>query len=502
MTASRPALALTAPDQVARLRAALGGAGYREAGILALLGLPRWPTLRQAQEARPLYLVRTRGGEPLETLVRLFMLGEPAPLAAVRRALAPVAPEEAAALGLLALDAAEARATVQLCAYQELVAAADWPAPAGADHDQVMDIGTTSRFLAQMTVRRPAGRALDLGTGCGVQALLAAGHCEEVVGVDANPRAVNLAAFSAQLNARGNVTCLEGDFGAPVAGQAFDLIVCNPPFVIGPQADYLHSDGGRPQDELCRAVVRAAAPLLRPGGYCQLLANWAHVRGQDWRARLADWFAGTGCDAWVLHAEPQDAAGYAAERVAEREAEPGRAAPRFAQWLAYFEAQQIEAIGYGLLTLRRSERPQSWLRFDRLPEVRGPCGAAILRVFAAQDFLVALPDEGALFKVPLRLAPELRWEQERAPTAEGWSLLQSRLRLTEGLTFAGNAGLDVIDFVSRFGGGARLDKVLGVSASAARQGLRPEAAARLELVRRLLEHGYLVPELPPTGASA
>ena len=43
------------------------------------------------------------------------------------------------------------------------------PHTVGADH--VLGISSASTSLAEMTVRDPVGRALDLGTGCGVQAL-------------------------------------------------------------------------------------------------------------------------------------------------------------------------------------------------------------------------------------------------------------------------------------------------------------------------------------------
>lgn len=59
---------------------------------------------------------------------------------------------------------------------------------------------TTARLLAALTVRRSIGTALDLGTGGGVQALLAARHSRRVVAVDVNPRALRYTAFNARLN--------------------------------------------------------------------------------------------------------------------------------------------------------------------------------------------------------------------------------------------------------------------------------------------------------------
>jgi SAM-dependent methyltransferase len=59
--------------------------------------------------------------------------------------------------------------------------------------------------LSKLTVRRPAGRAFDLGTGCGVQALLMARHAAHVTAVDINPHAIALARFNAALNGFTNI---------------------------------------------------------------------------------------------------------------------------------------------------------------------------------------------------------------------------------------------------------------------------------------------------------
>src|SRR5581483_11200196 len=109
--------------------------------------------------------------------------------------------------------------------------------------------------LAKLTVRRRVGSALDLGTGCGILALLAADHAGRVVATDVNPRAVNMAAFNARLNGLENVEALTGDLLAPVRGRRFGLIVANPPFVISPESGYLYRDGGRPGDDLLRELL-------------------------------------------------------------------------------------------------------------------------------------------------------------------------------------------------------------------------------------------------------
>ena len=78
---------------------------------------------------------------------------------------------------------------------------------------------------------------MDLGTGNGIQALLLSDHAEQVVAVDVNDHALELARFNAILNGRDDrIEFRHGSFLEPVAGERFDLVVSNPPYVLSPEA--------------------------------------------------------------------------------------------------------------------------------------------------------------------------------------------------------------------------------------------------------------------------
>ena len=66
----------------------------------------------------------------------------------------------------------------------------------------VVSLSEASQSVGGVTVRRHVGAALDLGTGSGVQALLAARHADRVVGVDVNPQALSYARISQRLDGR------------------------------------------------------------------------------------------------------------------------------------------------------------------------------------------------------------------------------------------------------------------------------------------------------------
>ena len=60
-----------------------------------------------------------------------------------------------------------------------------------------MGVAPSSALLGNLTVRRPVERALDVGTGSGILAVLAARHAERVVATDLSERALAFAAFNA-----------------------------------------------------------------------------------------------------------------------------------------------------------------------------------------------------------------------------------------------------------------------------------------------------------------
>lgn len=77
---------------------------------------------------------------------------------------------------------------------------------------------------------REGDRVLDMGTGSGVNGIVAAAKAAEVIGVDVNPEAVACAVQNAQRNAvAGRFGARLGDLFVPVDGL-FDLIAFDPPF--------------------------------------------------------------------------------------------------------------------------------------------------------------------------------------------------------------------------------------------------------------------------------
>ena len=161
------------PEDVGRLRDVLARANFTDSGVVEALGVT---SVRSLSERRLAVLLRrTSRGRPLDTLIRLFLMGVPVEGDAAREAVAPMTLGGWLQAGLVQARGAEVSGTVQLLPFQGLLVAFDRPPSPGAavSPKYVMGIGSSSLTLAALAVRRPSRLTLDLGTGCGFQAILA-----------------------------------------------------------------------------------------------------------------------------------------------------------------------------------------------------------------------------------------------------------------------------------------------------------------------------------------
>jgi len=486
------------PDDVNALRAALVAAGYTYDGVAGLLG----PTAHRAlsrNETTP-GLRATRDRSPLATLTRLWPLQAPVALEDAERAL-PGLVDPLCVAGILERSVAEVRARVDVRPYAD--EDTDWWVVSdltpgldgtgnrvGADH--VLGISSASTSLAQLTVREPVGRALDLGTGCGVQALHLAEHVGDIVATDVNERALAMTRLNAALN-EVHFDVRAGSLFEPVAGELFDLVVTNPPFVVSPGTGerLVYRDSGLPGDEVVRRVVTQAPRHLEPGGRAQILANWVHRTGEPWQDRIAGWLEGSGCDAWVVQREVADLAEYVELWLKDAGLHGSSGyRERYDTWLSWFDSQGIEAVGFGWINLRRTDR-QPALHLEDWPyEVEQPLGAEVADRGRRTDFLAAA-DDTALLQARLSTRVDVRQETVGAPGAEDPETIV--LRQQRGMRRAHQADTVVAGLVGACDGDLTLGQILDALASI----LGEEPASLRERyvgeVRGLLADGFLAP---------
>jgi methylase of polypeptide subunit release factors len=448
-----------------RLGPVASAALHREQPLPALLATERSGTRDTSDTSDTSDTADTAADDACGVLIRLFTLGRPVPASALASALPTLGVEGAVALGLVRVGGGragfaagrstppdrEVAATCDLRPYGD--DAHDWwvasdlselvvGGPLRRDH--VLGIGGASTTLASWTVRRPVERALDLGTGCGVQALHLTGHARAIVATDISERALAYAAFNVALAASEHsgavppFELLAGDLLDPVAGQRFSLVVSNPPFVITPRDEalphYEYRDGGRAGDALVRSLVRQVGTVLEPGGIAQFLGNWEVPAGRTWRDVWGDWLEeqardGIALDAWVVQRESQDPAEYAELWARDGGALPGSEAhsQMYAAWLRDFASRDVERVGFGVVTLQRpaTDRP-TWRSLDEgHGPVSVPMGPAIDAGLRARTWLAEHSDDDVL-DVAWSCAPDVTEERHGRPGAEDPSVILVR----------------------------------------------------------------------------
>ena len=417
-------------------------------------------------------------GYKVAVLTALFMLGEPVGAAALETALPRTGVAGALTIGLVvptqsasgeqryapAVDlrpheAEDAHGSVRWWVASDLGELVTGQALAP---DHVLGIGRAGLTLAALTPRKPVETALDLGVGCGIQTLYLLRHVRQVVATDISTRALEFTAFNVALAGvdSARVQLRQGNLLEPVAGQRFDLIVSNPPFVITPpsvrQAGLPlmeYRDAGGP---ILPALVRGLEDHLNPDGVAVMLGNWEHREGTSWRTSVNQWI-GKSLDAWIIQREVQDPVEYAAMWLRDGGLTPERSGVAFenalAAWQEDFDSRQVSGVGMGYLVFHAPgsvgdasaapgaasegqaspEEPASaapgaaatstpgavvepWRVLEEVPTSgQGALGEHVAQVIAAHEALRGL-DDAQVAALKLRTASGLSKEESLTPT--------------------------------------------------------------------------------------
>ena len=419
----------------ARVRDAFLSAGYTVEGATAFLGDEAWSAIAREERAPALRVLAHKEPSPLGTYLQLFILGN----TVVPHPDVPVA--DLVALGLVRHVGDALEPLVDVRPYGE--SDVDWFVVSDLAHlalrelepDHVLGVGGASTTLAHLTPRLQVGRAADIGSGCGVQALHLARHSSHVVATDINQRALWASDLSAALSDL-SVETRHGSFLEPIEGEVFDLIASNPPFVISPKAMFEYRDAGLRGDDVGRALVRDLPEHLNNDGIAVLLANWLHITGEDWRDRVQSWAKDNKCDAWIVQRDVQDNAQYVGTWIRDAAADNARVDnQRYMEWLQGLEDLRAHAVGFGWIVLRKTDAARNGSQCivveDRTSAPRLPRGAEVVAAMDAHRLLADM-DAFALLNTPLAV-PEgvvLRSEQHR--TATDWFPGMNRIDLVGG----------------------------------------------------------------------
>jgi len=131
----------------------------------------------------------------------------------------------------------------------------------------------TSEIMAKHIWVTADSDVLDMGTGCGILAVIAGHTARKVTAVDINSEAVRCARENIRRHKlEAAVQVFEGDLFAPLpSSSAFDVILFNPPYLEGKPRDDLGLALYDPDKSLINRFLEGARHYLKPGGYVQIV---------------------------------------------------------------------------------------------------------------------------------------------------------------------------------------------------------------------------------------
>jgi len=285
-------------DRMTNFADELRGVGYdlancaKRLGVFPRLGVNFWQQMRSSRVARP--------EDPIDNLIALFIDGHPVSVNLIAQQISSTFVD--AALEMKLVEKEGEYLTSNLCLFpcfgKYLVTD---KAEKNTSINQVMWLWGESYILAGFVKRTPRRRAIDLGTGSGVHAILASDHCAQVVGADVSPRAIAFSNFNAALNGESNIEFVLSDLFNSIEG-ACDLLIANVPYAPDTAAtagDNFWS-GGTDGTDLLRRVVEAIPERLTAFGTTHINSLFPIPPGTKIKDHFDRWLGGRLTDWDVL----------------------------------------------------------------------------------------------------------------------------------------------------------------------------------------------------------
>jgi hypothetical protein len=232
----------------------------------------------------------------------------------------------------------------------------------------VYPLGIDSYSLARVLMDVNAGTTLDLCTGCGVHAILAAKTSGSVIGVDLNPRAVNFARFNALLNQVDNIEFLQGNLYEPVAGKKFDWIIANPPFVPSPDKRLYFRHGSPSGEAILQTVLSGLPEFLNDGGYAQTVNSIVYHENEKYEDKIRGWLDKSELQLLILGTRFGSVDRYILDHITVSPFSPGYN-EELIRWVKSYKEQKIIRIGDGQMFLKKTpgSKPETLSANYRMP---------------------------------------------------------------------------------------------------------------------------------------
>jgi hypothetical protein len=221
----------------------------------------------------------------------------------------------------------------------------------------VLGLGGAGRTLVSLTPRDRVELSADIGTGCGIQALLLARHSRRVIATDTSHRALHLAALSAELNGvehdriPARVLCSSR---SPEPSTCSCRTRRSSSLPRSTDTTFEYRDAGMTGDALVRELFSAIPSVLTPGGRSVCLGNW-ETTSADERGPEA-WVGAEDTSVLVIEREALDPVAYAETWIRDGGIPRATAAWNAAvgEWLEDFTSRSVEQVVFGYVLMARS----------------------------------------------------------------------------------------------------------------------------------------------------
>lgn len=437
-------------------------------------------------------LALARKAAPFHCVATLFFFGQPIESALAQTLFPKGMLPLAIKLGLVDDVDGILRPNVLLVPVGEMLFASDtYDAVSRDDGHYVPTLNQPAMHLADYAIRRPVKNSLDLCGGFALHAAIVSPASEQVITTDLNPRAKEFAEFNARLNGLSNIKAKTGNLFSAVDGETFDLIVCNPPFVISPSATTSFRENPMEMDGFVQEMIRQAPVYLEEGGFFQTICEWAELENETAADRIRGWTSDCGCDVWVIMANRQLPSNYARGRIREMTDDSDSQQSQLSQWEAYFSQRRVEAIHGGLIFLRKRSG-ENWFDATQINQsVTQPVGDSVVAGFACRDLLFRGDSVEILLKRRLRLSSDLMREQHCRWSGSKWQNESTTLSVRSGIPLSVGVDSNVLALIDELNGVESVAEALERFSKHLGAPLESVVELGVPMIRQLLLSGIL-----------
>ncbi len=412
---------LGASKDFAVVRDLLARSQFTERKVASRLGIPIL-TQQTIDGAPPR---PTSISDVLDLFIQLFVRNSYAPASEIEKLLTSGEIGGLERLGLLVRsnDVHESwYSPVCLCPVGDVYTVSDaWKVPdgtllEGADDIVYPSVVPQTRLFLDLLPQSKCGSLLDLCSGTGVAALIAAStYAAQAYAYDIAPRSAHFAEFAKRLNGLANVATGTGDLYEPAGDLMFDRIVAHPPYVPVLDSKWIFYAGGEDGEHVTRRIIEQLAEHLRPGGTLFCLAMASDRAEQPLESRIRGWLGPSEreFDVAVVVRSVLEPEKFAFSSLARGKNEEGQAR----RWKDLFAGNRIVAFPYAMMMVQRKAA-------GREPfTVRRQTGPRTLR--REHEWLLEWETQAAsgadgLLSMPLKTSPDCELRVLNRMGSEDW----------------------------------------------------------------------------------